>query len=70
MKNIYVVYKLNSGAILTDVISIEGKVNHLSITKEIREKMDYYEREWPTILSWQEEEPFTSEEEDEFWKNV
>lgn len=69
MKTVYVVWEKNDGAYQSDIIKIEGKVNHLSIEKAIRDKLGYYKTDFWRIISWQEEEPFTAEERDEFWKN-
>ena len=68
MRTLYVVYQNRSGAMLCDTIEVEGKVNELVISKIIRDKMDYYDREWCKIISWQDTEPFTWEEKQEFWK--
>ena len=70
VRTLYVVYRLNSGAIETDTIKVIGKVNENVVAKIIRDKMSYYDREWPTIISWQDTEPFTGEESSEFWKNA
>lgn len=69
-RTLYVVYRLNSGAIKTDTIEVTGKVNENVVAKIIRDKMNYYDREWPTIISWQDTEPFTFDESNEFWKNA
>lgn len=69
-RTLYVVYRLNSGAIETDTIKVIGKVNENVVAKIVMDKMNYYDREWPTIISWQDTERFTSEESSEFWKNA
>ena len=73
MKTVYVVYKMNDGAILSDSFEIEGKINQLSVQKAVRDHFSYsytYDKyNFDRIISWQEEEPFTAEERDEFWKN-
>ena len=69
-RTLYVVYRLFSGAIETDTIKVTGKVNENVVAKIIRDNMSYYDREWPTIISWQDTEPFTGDESSEFWKNT
>ena len=73
MKTIYVVWRMNDGALMSDSFEIEGKVNNLSVQKIVRDSFLYsskYDRyDFDRIISWQEEEPFTFEEKNEFWKN-
>ena len=73
MKTIYVVYKMNDGAILSDSFKIEGKINHLSVQKVVRDSFLYGRRydkyDFDSIISWQVEEEFTPEELKEFWRN-
>ena len=69
MKLIYVVYRKPNGTIESKTVEVEGKVNHLSVEKAVRDSIyDIYDRTF-TILSWQEEDEFTWEEQEEFWKN-
>lgn len=70
MKKIYVVVRFNDGRYDSETIDIEGKVNHLSVEKAFKDNLSYHRRGDPfTVISWQEEEEFTSEEQSEFWKN-
>ena len=70
MKTIYVVWKMNDGALRSDTIKIEGKVNHLTVEKAVRNHLGYYDKyDFDRLISWQNEEEFTDEEYDEFWKN-
>lgn len=70
MKTVYVVYKMVDGALKSDTFEIEGKINHLSIEKVVRDKLGYYNRsDLSKIISWQEEDTFSFEEEQEFLKN-
>lgn len=69
-KKIYAVWRWNDGRIESDTFTIEGKVNHLSVMKAIRDSLDYYKRTDPfTVISWQEEDSFDLDEESEFWKD-
>lgn len=69
MKNIYVVVRFNNGEIDSKSIEIEGKVNNQTVKKAFMDKLSYPRSMEPfTVLSWQEEEVFTPEEQDEFWK--
>lgn len=69
MKTLFVVWKMNDGALRSDGIHIEGKVNHLIVEKAVRDYLGYYDRyNFDRLISWQVEEEFTSEERDEFWK--
>lgn len=68
MRTLYVVYKKSDGAIGSETIEIEGKVNHLTVEKALKKTFSYYDRFGSiTILSWQDEEPFTFEEKDKFY---
>lgn len=69
MKKVYVVWKMNDGALKSDTIEIEGKVNHLTVEKAVRDKLYYDRYDFDRLISWQEEDSFTFEEEQEFWKN-
>ena len=69
-RNIYAVWRWSDGRIESNTVEIEGKINHLSVMKAIRDRLDYYKRsESFTVISWQEEEPFDLDEQSEFWKN-
>ena len=68
MKKVYVVWKMNDGALRSDTIKIEGKVNHWTVEKAVRDKLYYDEYDYDRLISWQVEEEFTDEERDEFWK--
>ena len=72
MKNIYIVWRMNDGGLMSDTFEVEGKVNHLSLQKKVRDSliynMKYDKYDFDRIISWQEEEPFTYEEKDEFWE--
>ena len=70
MKNIYAVWRWSDGRIESNAFEIEGKVNHLSVMKAIRDHLDYYKRSDSfTVISWQEEDAFDLDEQSEFWKN-
>lgn len=66
MKTLFVVWKMNDGALRSDTINIEGKVNHYTVERAVHNKLGYYDHY--RLISWQVEEEFTSEERDEFWK--
>ena len=69
MKILFVVWKMNDGAIRSDTIKIEGKVNQYSVERAVRNKLGYYDHyNFDRLISWQVEEEFTTEERDEFWK--
>ncbi len=69
MKNIYVVVRFNNGEIDSESVEIEGKVNNQTVKKAFKDNLSYPKSMEPfTVLSWQEEEVFTPEEQDEFWK--
>ena len=69
MKTLFVVWKMNDGAIRSDTIKIEGKVNQYTVERAVRNKLGYYDHyNFDRLISWQVEEEFTSEERDEFWK--
>ena len=70
MKTIYVVYKMKDGALKSDTIEIEGKINHLTVTKSTRDHLYDDEYDFDRIISWQVEDPFTFEEEWEFLKEL
>ena len=69
MKILFVVWKMNDGAITSDTIKIEGKVNQYTVERAVRNKLGYYDHyNFDRLISWQVEEEFTTEERDEFWK--
>ena len=69
MKILFVVWKMNDGAIRSDTIKIEGKVNLYTVERAVRNKLGYYDHyNFDRLISWQVEEEFTTEERDEFWK--
>jgi hypothetical protein len=69
-RNIYAVWRWSDGRIESNTVEIEGKINHLSVMKAIRDRLDYYKRsEAFTVISWQEEDAFDLDEQSEFWKN-
>lgn len=69
MKTLFVVWKMIDGALRSDTIKIEGKVNHYTVERAVRNKLRYYDEDnFDRLISWQVEEEFTSEERDEFWK--
>ena len=69
MKILFVVWKMNDGAIRSDTIKIEGKVNQYTVERAVRNKLGYYDYyNFDRLISWQVEEEFTTEERDEFWK--
>ena len=69
MKILFVVWKMNDGAIRSDTIKIEGKVNQYTVERAVRNKLGYYDHyNFDRLISWQVEEEFTVEELDEFWK--
>lgn len=60
---------MNDGAIRSDTIKIEGKVNQYAVERAVRNKLGYYDHyNFDRLISWQVEEEFTTEERDEFWK--
>ena len=70
MKTLFVVWKMDDGAIRSGVIEIEGKINQYTVEKAVRNKLGYYDHyNFDRLISWQVEEEFTSEERDEFWKS-
>ena len=70
MKTLFVVWKMNDGALRSDGINIDGKINHLTVEKAVRNYLSYYDRyDFDRLISWQVEEEFTPEERDEFWKS-
>ena len=71
MKHLYVTYlDVSTNEIETLTVDVEGKVNHFSVEKAVRDSLSYYDKIGAmTIISWQEEDPFTYEEQSEFWKN-
>ena len=67
MKILFVVWKMNDGAIRSDTIKIEGKVNQYTVERAVRNKLGYYDHyNFDRLISWQVEEEFTTEERDEF----
>ena len=69
MRTLFVVWKMNDGALRNDTIKMEGKLNHLTVERAVRDKLGYYDRyDFDRLISWQVEDEFTSEEQDEFWK--
>ena len=69
MKILFVVWKMIDGAIRSDTIKIEGKVNQYTVERAVRNKLGYYDHyNFDRPISWQVEEEFTTEERDEFWK--
>ena len=69
MKILFVVWKMNDGAIRSDTIKIEGKVNQYTVERAVRNKLGYYDHyNFDRLISLQVEEEFTTEERDEFWK--
>lgn len=69
MKILFVVWKMNDGAIRSDTIKIEDKVNQYTVERAVRNKLGYYDHyNFDRLISWQVEEEFTTEERDEFWK--
>ena len=69
MKTLFVVWKMNDGAIRSDTIKIEGKVNQYTVERAVRNKLGYYDHyNFDRLISWQVEEEFTTEVRDEFWK--
>ena len=70
MKTLFVVWKMNDGALRSDTVKIEGKVNQYTVERAVRNKLGYYDRyDFNQLISWQVEEEFTDEERDEFWKS-
>ena len=60
---------MNDGAIRSDTIKIEGKVNQYTVERAVRNKLGYYDHyNFDRLISWQVEEEFSTEELDEFWK--
>lgn len=69
-KTLFVVWKMNDGALRSDSIVIEGKINHHTVERAVRNKLGYYDHyNFDRLISWQVEEEFTEEERNEFWKS-
>lgn len=68
MKTLFVVWKMNDGALRSDTIEIEGKVNHYTVERAVQDKLYYDRYNFGRLISWQVEEEFTDEEREEFWK--
>ena len=68
MKTLFVVWKMNDGALRSDTIEIEGKVNHYTVEQAVQDKLYYDRYNFGMLISWQVEEEFTDEEQEEFWK--
>ena len=63
MKILFVVWKMNDGAIRSDTIKIEGKVNQYTVERAVLNKLGYYDHyNFDRLISWQVEEEFTTEE--------
>ena len=70
MNTLFVVYKMMDGALRSDTINIEGKINQYTVERAVRNKLGYYGHyNFDRLISWQIEEEFTSEEREEFWRN-
>ena len=70
MRTFYVVYADFRGGLHTREIDLEGKANVDNIEKTLKKSVDYSERSNVNIIvSWQEVEPFTYEEREEFWNS-
>lgn len=70
MKTLFVVWKMNDGALRSDAVKIEGKINQYTVERAVRNKLGYYDRyDFDRLISWQAEEEFTYEEQNEFWKS-
>ena len=68
--NLYVTYMTYNGGIECDCIEVNGKVNHYTVTKALKNSLSYYGQDnLRQVLCWSEEEEFTPEERDEFWEN-
>ena len=69
-KTLFVVWKMMDGAIRSDTVEIEGKVNQYTVERAVRNELGYYDHyDFDRLISWQVEEEFTAEERDEFWKS-
>lgn len=69
MKTLFAVWKMKDGALKSDTIKIEGKINHYTVGQTICDKLGYDSYDFSRLISWQVEEEFTNEEYDEFWGN-
>ncbi len=67
---LYVVFRLNNGVLDSKIITIKGKVNHLTVEETVKSKLSYDKYEFDRLISWQVEEEFTWNEEQEFLKNL
>ena len=68
-QNFYVTYQDNSGGIQSAEVEITGKVNIDSVTRALKESLDYYKRDSVNkIIAWSPSEEFTWEEREEFLK--
>ena len=53
MKTLFVVWKMNDGAIRSDTIKIEGKVNQYTVERAVRNKLGYYDHyNLDRLISW------------------
>lgn len=66
---LYVVYRLWNGVLESKTVNVKGKVNHLTVEEAIRSKL-YDRYDFDRLISWQVEEEFTYEEQEEFLKTI
>lgn len=53
MKTLFVVWKMNDGAIRSDTIKIEGKVNQYTVKRAVCNKLGYYDQyNFDRLISW------------------
>lgn len=64
MKELYVYYSTDNGDFDSDIIKISGKINFFTVQRAIRDAV----RNYSHLVAWSENEPFTKEEEKEFFK--
>jgi len=75
MRTLYVVYQLDNGLTDSMTIDIEGKVNEYTVCDIVRANLPYAYVQYEYlrnsinihIVSWQDTEPFTEQEEEEYW---
>ena len=52
MKTLFVVFKMLNSALRSDTIEIEGKVNHHTVERAVRNKLGYDRDDFRKLISW------------------
>jgi len=56
-RKIYVVWKVLNGGIDSDTFTIDGPINHKSVTECVKHNISYWrEQDFDVVISWQVEE--------------